>query len=381
MKSRTSIQGNQYKGPLIDKFEKPKDHQKRFERFLKNAHYKHGDRYDYDLTKHDYTTTRNLVRITCKGCGMVFKTLPQDHVSSHPQRKGGCPQCLKTSGRLGVGITVRWSKNIDERKNMWLQRANVKHQKKYSYPKLDLEFLNEKSSITVVCSECNNTFATPARVHISNQRYSGCAVCNENVMKEKIRTKNQERQLLNYKAKDEPKPIGHIYKVTNQRNGKFYIGYTTLSLKERLKAHIDSSRQIGKNGFKSYSYLHYAIRKYGSKAFCIEALSTHHHITPIELGALEMEAIKQLKPHYNLTEGGDMWGAVDTRPIAVEYTDPHTLEVKVFHSLQSAAKVVDGRPNLIKRAASNGESYQGYHWRFSKILQSDMKTTTEKSDQ
>jgi predicted GIY-YIG superfamily endonuclease len=368
MKSRTSIQDNQYKEPFMDNFEKPKDHQKRFERFLKNAKHKHGDRYDYALTEHDYTTTRNLVRITCKGCGMVFRTLPQEHVSSQPHRKGGCLQCLKTSGRLGVGIAVRWSKNIDDRKNIWHQRANDKHQKKYSYPKLDLEFLNEKSHITVVCGECTHTFRTPARVHISNQRYSGCAVCNENVMKEKIRSKNQERQLHNYKVKDEPVALGYIYKVTNKASEKFYIGYTTLDLKSRMKAHIDSSRQIGKNGFKSTSYLHNAIRKYGQEAFSIEALSTHLHVTPIALAALESEAIKQLKPHYNLTQGGDMWGPVDTRAIAVEYIDPHTAEVKVFHSLQSAAKAVAGKPHLIKRAAINGELYQGYLWCFTKNI-------------
>jgi len=352
----------------MDNFRKTNDHEKRYERFLENARVKHGSRYDYTHTKSDYTVTRNPVRITCNVCGTVFRTLPQDHVSSHPHRKGGCPQCLKTSGRLGVGITVRWSKNIDERKKIWLHRAQKKHQGRYNYPKLDAEFLNEKSLITVVCSKCGHTFKTPARVHISTQRYSGCAVCNDKAMKEKIRSKNQERQISNYKAKDEPISVGYIYKVTNKLNGKFYVGYTTLDLKSRLKAHIDSSRQIGRNGFKSISYLHNAIRKYGQESFSIEALSTHQHITPIALAALEAEAIKQLNPHYNLTEGGDMWGPVDTRAIAVEYTDPESMEVKRFYSLHEAAKAVSGKPHFIKRAAITAEPYQGYIWHFSKTI-------------
>jgi len=83
---------------------------------------------------------------------------------------------------------------------------------------------------------------------------------------------------------------------------------------------------------------------------------------------LESEAIKQLKPHYNLTEGGDMWGPVDTRAIAVEYTDPQSLEVKSFHSLHDAAKTVGGKPHLLKRSAITGEPYQGYIWHFSKTI-------------
>lgn len=350
----------------MDTFQKSKEHQKRFERFVINAKHKHGDRYDYGLTQYDYVTTRTPVRITCKACGTVFRTLPQDHISSHPHRKGGCPKCLKTSGRLGVGIKVRWDNNIDERKNTWLLRAQQKHQGRYHYPKLDAEFLNEKSIITAQCQVCKTMFRTPARVHISTQRYSGCAVCNEQAMKEKIRAKNQERQRINYKSKDEPVAVGYIYKVTNTTNGKFYIGYTTLSLKERLKAHIDSSRQIGKNGFKSISYLHHAIRKYGRDAFIIEAISIHNDITPIALAALESEAISQLNPHYNLTQGGDMWGPVDTKAIAVEYTDPESLEEISFRSLHEAAKAVGGKPHLIKRSAIYGEPYLGYTWRFVK---------------
>lgn len=349
-------------------FQKTKDHKKRFEHFLKNARGKHGDRYDYTLTKDDYTTTRDPVRIACKVCSLVFVTLPQDHVSNQPNRKGGCPDCLKTSGQLGIGIRVRWGNSVAERKITWLERAKNKHHGRYNYLNLDEEFTNEKSVITVACCKCGHTFKTPARVHISPQRYSGCAVCNDEAMRKKIRTKNQERQRMNYKAKDEPVELGYIYKITNKVNGKFYIGYTTLTLKERLKAHIDAAHQIGNNGFKSISYLHHAIRKYSREVFSIEALSTHQYIAPIALAELESEAIKDLNPHYNLTKGGDMWGPVDTRAIKVEYTDPISEEVKFFPSLNDAAKAVDGKPHLLKRAAMNGEPYQGYIWRFSKTI-------------
>lgn len=49
---------------------------------------------------------------------------------------------------------------------------------------------------------------------------------------------------------------GVIYKITNQINGKSYVGKTTTSLKQRMASHKCADSVIGK-----------AIRKYGAKNF------------------------------------------------------------------------------------------------------------------
>ena len=56
---------------------------------------------------------------------------------------------------------------------------------------------------------------------------------------------------------------GTIYKITNIKTGKVYIGKTTRSLNDRLQGHINSADK-GDN-FK----LSRAIRKYGEENFVI----------------------------------------------------------------------------------------------------------------
>jgi group I intron endonuclease len=87
-----------------------------------------------------------------------------------------------------------------------------------------------------------------------------------------------------------------IYRITNQINGKSYIGQTTQSLNKRWTAHC-SEVQRG-----SLFWLHAAIRKYGKSSFTIELLET----TTIEqLNDRERYWIATLSPHYNMTSGGD----------------------------------------------------------------------------
>jgi len=58
---------------------------------------------------------------------------------------------------------------------------------------------------------------------------------------------------------------GQIYKITNQIDGKVYIGQTINSLEKRLREHIYSSRLN-----QTYnSCLFRAIRKYGESNFTI----------------------------------------------------------------------------------------------------------------
>jgi group I intron endonuclease len=89
---------------------------------------------------------------------------------------------------------------------------------------------------------------------------------------------------------------GRIYKITNQVNGKFYVGKTMKSLSTRFYNHSYAS----KTG--STTYFHKAIQKYGEDSFIIEELD---RCDSDILGKKEIEWISKLKPEYNQTLGGD----------------------------------------------------------------------------
>lgn len=93
-----------------------------------------------------------------------------------------------------------------------------------------------------------------------------------------------------------------IYKITNNINGKLYIGQTCRSITERWKNHKHQSSRK-----RTSSALHDAIRKYGSMHFSIEEME--RVITKEEADSKEKHYIKLYdtfgtKNGYNLTKGG-----------------------------------------------------------------------------
>ena len=95
--------------------------------------------------------------------------------------------------------------------------------------------------------------------------------------------------------------MGSIYKITNTRNSKAYIGQTNRNIEERvLREHL-----AGKG--KGSRLVKRAVKKYGKDAFAYEIL--HDGIIPEFLDDLEIEAIEKFNtivPYgYNLTTGGE----------------------------------------------------------------------------
>jgi group I intron endonuclease len=98
-------------------------------------------------------------------------------------------------------------------------------------------------------------------------------------------------------------PYGRVYLITNQVNGKKYVGQTVGTLSQRMRQHCS---------LKSHCRaLSLAIAKYGKASFSIEELATAETLEA--LNALEMEFVSLLSclsPHgYNLKEGGGSKGA------------------------------------------------------------------------
>ena len=105
-----------------------------------------------------------------------------------------------------------------------------------------------------------------------------------------------------------------VYKITCLKNDKLYIGYTSISLKTRLRGHFKTARS-GKN-IKFAN----AIRKYGEINFKIEELFTFHDK---QLALLkEIELIKfydTIKNGYNTSYGGEGGGGNLGRSLSIEH--------------------------------------------------------------
>ena len=88
-----------------------------------------------------------------------------------------------------------------------------------------------------------------------------------------------------------------IYKITNTTNGDFYVGKTAGSIAERFSKHQYNTRYEKVKD----THLYRAMNKYGLDAFVIEALEE----VSSDIDERERHWISKLKPHYNMTEGGD----------------------------------------------------------------------------
>lgn len=86
-----------------------------------------------------------------------------------------------------------------------------------------------------------------------------------------------------------------IYQITNEVNGKIYIGKTTKTIEERFQRHLYTTK------YGSETYLHRAIRKYGADSFSLKTLE----VVNGDIDERETHWISKLNPDYNMTKGGE----------------------------------------------------------------------------
>lgn len=102
----------------------------------------------------------------------------------------------------------------------------------------------------------------------------------------------------------EKKLFGIIYKITNQINGKVYIGQTINELSARLRRHR-SDAKLG----KSNNYVHKAIRKYSWENFIFEVIACavdRDSLNLLEILLIIQYNSKDQKVGYNNADGGNV---------------------------------------------------------------------------
>ena len=281
----------------------------RINAFISQGEKKYGvGRYDYSLAKKAYTNNRTTIPLICNVCkskGFVepFMVLPFRHTEKGDNQRGSCQKCYVPQNKIQE---TRWNPNRLERAYELKKMLDKRHGVKYSYPYIEDEFLNEKSRITVICNQCDHVYTRKVAAMKKENRPFACKRCNATTMRKTIQAKNSARQKRNYKDAYKPKPYGCIYKIINLKNEKFYIGYTTMGAKRRFKSHCDEVHRLEKGYKKAKSYLHNAMSYYSCENFSVEILKEFKDIPPCLLGKYEQYYIKTLKPHYNVSPGGEL---------------------------------------------------------------------------
>lgn len=122
--------------------------------FIKDSIEKHGSIYQYHNTIYKNITTR--VKITCPTHG-DFDQFPKEHLKS----KNACPTCSK-----------RNFATVD-----FINFSNRIHNNRYDYSKVS--YTNARSNVEIICSK-HGTFIQQASRHMQG---SGCSKCHSNTSK------------------------------------------------------------------------------------------------------------------------------------------------------------------------------------------------------
>ena len=143
--------------------------------------------------------------------------------------------------------------------------------------------------------------------------------------------------------------MSYIYKITNNINGKIYIGKTMRSIKQRWKEHLAN---IKKEECKTRP-LYRAINKYGVENFSIEEVEECSDIILSDREKYWIEYYNCFKNGYNATQGGDGSPYIDRKLVIETYKQiqncKKTAEILNIH-IDSVYKIL--KSNNIERKSS-----------------------------
>jgi group I intron endonuclease len=155
-----------------------------------------------------------------------------------------------------------------------------------------------------------------------------------------------------------------VYKVTNLVNGKVYIGYTTKTLDQRIKAHLRKANCLTQKHHTQAFKL--ALRKYGKECFLWEELVTCS--TKEEACEKEKHFISEyncvVPLGYNMTLGGE--GGILSEDVKIKISnsvkDYHKNNPEVWLNSTLANASTEQRSEWGKKAA-NTKTQNGFKYK------------------
>ena len=187
------------------------------ENFIKKAHEKHGDKYDY--SKVDYVNNHTKVCISCSKPGHgEFWQKPNGHLGGK-----GCPKCK--------GDKLRESKTSTKEK--FIEKSRKAHGDKYDYSNVD--YVNSYTKVRIICPKHGEFWQKPADHTIS----VGCPKCN---------LSHLERSVMNYLDEHE---ITYDYQKRFKWLGKqsldFYLPNYNVGIECQGRQHFEAVDYFGGN--------------------------------------------------------------------------------------------------------------------------------------
>ncbi len=235
------------------------------EQFILEAQEIFGERYDYSVTS--YKGARSPVEYICKLHGKVIQTYASNHL-----RGKGCAKC-----RILRGAETR-TKSFED----FLNEAFKVHSDLYIYQKEG--YVNRRTKISIKCTRCNKSFFQTPNNHISGK---GCNTCN------RIKS-TWQKEILKKNFRKISKKYMFVYRTTNLKNGKIYIGqHSTNDLTDGYKG---SGLLINK-----------AFNKYGKINFqfeIIEFSDSREYLDQLEKKLIMEQSALNKNIGYNLHQGG-----------------------------------------------------------------------------
>jgi group I intron endonuclease len=145
-----------------------------------------------------------------------------------------------------------------------------------------------------------------------------------------------------------------VYRRTNTKNGKVYIGKTTRTAEERW---VNLLAEVNRGGTNP---IHRAIRKYGAETFKTDILhiaKTFDELNVMEIFFIALHQSHQPENGYNITLGGDGASPGELNPM---WGKTHTDEVKAKLRELRTGTVNSSESNEKRRQAGLGKNNHFY---------------------